>query len=875
MPPMDSPGPHSSELDHHFPNIPTHSNAPTTLRCCCGRDDCLLLEHNNVALDGLEKDLATAARLGQSAVPVPGRAEACMFDPSFASFLGRDSWLLAFPFLDLVSFDPPLALTHAPLSTVELSSVIYLLPFLWTRTDQGSPSSPVLLASVMATFTFHDYSAAKADCLGSSSLTFALQALLHRHESYMAEAEEDRQRLVDTVDMLEHEKRQVQTENARLVEENRSLLEQLDGLNKAVAESDDHVQSLTLTLERTQSELRRLTVAASRAAELEAQLSLMEMEQSKLQENLSSAQDDEKSAVQRWRDAEHAIRDLHDQVEYIEAEAREERERHEELVQRMERKRNVERELDNAAGRLKGAAAASELGRKSGTPVISRFVKDILQDNANLQVGIMELRELLESSNQEVQSLRDQVLTHQPLAGVDEDNAETITTPTLSEELESKERRVSQEFHIHHHYHTPSSRKDKGGPLNRRVKKKRPSLGSPVAMHSAVGTHSPRRSIHRSQSSGSSMNTILSQTSVSIPPPSSSRRWSLHSPQADSLASSPQSAFHTSSIFDRMDRTSDFSQPTSPVSTAFSSPLIGARNKGLDLPFRPLAGLDSRDLPPIDDTHGLYNDAQYERPAYLDLCDGIKTQPAIPEESEPSSSILYSQSTAEEAAPTTEDIFGMQIPYSPLRRSASHDSLLSVAGMDIHTPTSRHSRMGDWHSGMRIPQRLMTPSVELVSTPPIISAPAITADRSTSSSWSSRSLLASVAANKGISTEASSVISADSTSTSSTATPAPRKSTTLGRRMGGWVLGRWGVAPASDDNERSAADASPAEISAPKAHSTPNPTDRTPSLHFRYPGVNQKGPIMGFRPPPRAPVSVHPQGIDEDLLRESLAEEPA
>jgi len=48
-----------------IPSIPTHSSTPASLRCCCGRQDCVLLEHNNVALEGLEKDLATAARLGQ------------------------------------------------------------------------------------------------------------------------------------------------------------------------------------------------------------------------------------------------------------------------------------------------------------------------------------------------------------------------------------------------------------------------------------------------------------------------------------------------------------------------------------------------------------------------------------------------------------------------------------------------------------------------------------------------------------------------------------------------------------------------------------------------------------------------------------------
>lgn len=52
---------HSAEIL----SIPTHSSGSTTLRCCCGRNDCALLEHNNVALEGLEKDLETAARLGQ------------------------------------------------------------------------------------------------------------------------------------------------------------------------------------------------------------------------------------------------------------------------------------------------------------------------------------------------------------------------------------------------------------------------------------------------------------------------------------------------------------------------------------------------------------------------------------------------------------------------------------------------------------------------------------------------------------------------------------------------------------------------------------------------------------------------------------------
>ncbi|CAG7961973.1 unnamed protein product [Penicillium salamii] len=821
---MDS-HPHSSE---GF-SIPTHSSASTTLRCCCGRHDCALLEHNNVALEGLEKDLKTAARLGQV----------------------RVIW-------------------YRPNDTIAVGRRFYVVPYSpWLPLVPGHPSSHIALASVMS--TFYDFTA-KAGSFGTSSLTFPLQALLHRHESYMAEAEEDRHRLITSIDDLEREKKQVQAENARIIEENRSLLEQLDTLNRAVAESDDHVKTLTLTLESTETEVRRLTVAATRAEDLESQIALMETEQSKLQENLTSAHEDEKSAVQRWRQAECNLRDLHDQVDRIEKEAREESQRHNELVERMERKRAVERELDNAAGRLKGAAAASELNRNTGgTNVVSRFVKDILQDNANLQVGIMELRDMLESSNEEVQNLREQVMSHQPLVGIDEDNTQprTVST-TLCEELRAKEeRRVSQELHIHHHYHSPipPAKKEKG-PLNRRVKKRRPALGSPVAMHSAVRSQSPRRNMHRSQSSGSSMSTILSHTSVSIPP-QSSRRWSLQSYAPDSMASSPQSAFQTASIFDRVDRGLEFSQPTSPESTVLSSPMMGVRNwKGLDVPFRPMNGFESD-----DQSHSLptYEEEIYNRD-FPNTGDHTR-QPVIPEESESSPSVAYFDTSAQDPHPAADDdIFAMHVQPSTLRRSSSHDSLLSVsvAGMDIHTPNNRHTRMGNWHPGMKIPQRILSPSVELVSTPPIISAPAIQADRAASSAHTSQSLLASMAANNK--SDTASIASADSTSTRSTATTEPRKATNLGRRVGGWVLGRWGMAPVSDEAHNPKDPVESPNTSVASSPSVPVPKMDPLALRFRYPGVNQKGPIKGLRPPPPAPISLHPDSIDEDLLRESLTE---
>lgn len=703
------------------------------------------------------------------------------------------------------------------------------------------------------------------DPLNSSMLTFSLQALLHRHESYIAQAEEDRCRAVASIAALERERSEVQTENSRVVRENRGLVEQLDALNSALADSDTRVHSLTTALENTERELRSVTVTAARADDLEAQLSSLETEQVKIQESLAGKREDEKVAVQRWKKAECTLRDLHAQVDQLEKEAREERDRHADLTQRMERRRTVERELGGAAGRLKGAAAAHELGRQPhGTNVVSRFVRDILQDNANLQIGIMELRDLLENSNQEVQGLRDQILPDTTAPG--EDGQEKPNQQRLSQELESNDRRVSPEYHIHHHYHPPTINPKKDKPkFGRRLTKKRHSLGSPAMMHSAANSHLGR------QPSVSSTSTILSQTSVSIPPSSASatsRPWSTRSPATESLASSPsQSGYRPASIFDRVERGFESSQPTSPESTAFSSPMFGGRGKTLDPPFQD--GLDRAIDDELAGLEALSNDR-------------TSTVPAIPEEREDMSS----------HRPETPDVFTS--PLRNRRRRASHDSLFSVAGMDIHTPTRRYSRMHDLQSGypMRsIPRRNFSSAGESYSTPPVISTSNVTADReatSKTSQHSPRRLLASVCRSA----------SHDVPEAPETTTPSRKPS--LSRRVGGWVRGRWGTGAVSEQEpERPSSSSSsghnptvPPPAPAPPTHnSTPAPTptpaaerpssasglknkvkaDCASALRFRYPGVNQKGPVMGFRPPPQAPVSVQPE-VDERLLRESLAE---
>lgn len=45
--------------------IPTTCSTKPDLHCCCGRTDCAFLRHNSTALDDLEKEVHTAAQLGQ------------------------------------------------------------------------------------------------------------------------------------------------------------------------------------------------------------------------------------------------------------------------------------------------------------------------------------------------------------------------------------------------------------------------------------------------------------------------------------------------------------------------------------------------------------------------------------------------------------------------------------------------------------------------------------------------------------------------------------------------------------------------------------------------------------------------------------------
>lgn len=711
------------------------------------------------------------------------------------------------------------------------------------------------------------------------SLTFALQALLVRHETYIAEAEEERRQMAAAIDKLESEKKGLEDANAKRIEENRELLDHLEDLNKTVSSSDAYIHALATTLKSSRHEIERLTALAARSTELEAQLLAMETEHNDLHVQLTSTKDDQRSAIRRWRNAERMVSNLQDQVDKIEQEAKDERKRHEEVVARFERRRAVECELENAAGRLKGAAAATTLGTEKGSNVVSHFVKDILQDNANLQMGIVELREMLMGSNDEVENLREQMLLHQPVLPFNEDG---VSNSMLNNELaRSMAAESLPELHVHHHYH-PAGKlrpavKEKP-PIGRRPRNRR-NVTTSGLLTPTTGLRTPRtHSAHSVRaSSPSSATAILSQTSVTIPPyqPLRTQRSSIQSVQnsssvaPSSVPSSPRSAFRNSSIFDCIDVTMDSSRPTSPESIGNGSPIFAPWHKRASsevslLNLSPLLPPQVQSAAPLSGILGNINgDMLGDHMGMASRSDSMTLDHSTILE-EPEEDLLPDKPTfGATLYANIDDAFSTSIKLRPrLHRSASHESTLS-----IHPPSNTSSSLRHKPSKLLAHKPLNSRTSLSISNPAVNSTAAVAQPmpshslRLTSSTYnrsllSGRNLFTMHSHAEEPHRPSSSAASQLSSSTASSSTITQAKNSTFSKRIGGWVMGKWGIAPMASTGDLRGKSAALA-------------------AGERATGVNQRGIIkvldtgIGDQ---RRPCLVEPVDVDEIALRESLGE---
>ncbi|GAO15624.1 hypothetical protein UVI_02050560 [Ustilaginoidea virens] len=516
-------------------------------------------------------------------------------------------------------------------------------------------------------------------------------ALLARHEAYMADAERQRLDLNARIERLEMDNQELTLENTKKIEENRSLLEQLEALNNTLCDSDLKIKTLESSLLLSQQAVSRLETAAKRAADAERHLFALEEEQDRLQNELIATKDDARSHAQRFKEAQRGIMGMQDQLERMEEEARQERDRHAEVVARMERQREIEKQLDTAAGRLKGAAATKSLqDQKHSSRIVGHFVKDLLQDNANLQLGMAELREMLMNSNDEIQSLRDQLLHHQPLPHQDS-NAPSTLRAELEPMLDAPS--LSQQLHIHHHYHLAPKHEHK------RPRKKRQSLLPGVSTPAAISApSSPRRSGQWGLVSRQTAPGLLNHT----PPPSLSNPnpppWQASSQPSSENSSSVPSSPQTRQlgVFDSNLNDSDaVTSPTTsfdPLSPTWRASHCQRQSVSSQRSFQSLAMslLDpGPDTPPNCQT--IYSNCAGKTIKEEDEEEqSLPTLKQVPERVR-----LDAMATEDSSVDGDSDFSRDQFMHARrLHRASSHESIMSLTGgLDIHTLKSRPSQM--------------------------------------------------------------------------------------------------------------------------------------------------------------------------------------
>ncbi|KAI0164552.1 hypothetical protein GGR52DRAFT_582242 [Hypoxylon sp. FL1284] len=650
------------------------------------------------------------------------------------------------------------------------------------------------------------------------------QALLARHEAYMADAERDRSELTARIELLETDNKELEARNAKTIEENRSLLDQLEALNTAVVDSDGHIKSLEATLLSSQKNVRQLEGETARAAALERQLLALEQEQADLQSHLSLSREEARSAMSRWKRAERGITDLQEQLERMERETKEEREYHVEMIGRLERQREMEKELNTAAGRLKGAASAKSLdrGNGGGSSAVSHFVRDLLQDNANLQYGIAELREMLMNSNDEIQALRDRLLYHQPLG----DGGIKGAVSTLKAEREPGEDsppakpKSPHELHIHHHFHIPKAKQEV-----KRQRKKRHGLVAGMftppggslpstppngpAVRPQLGSHTHRDSLPSNRWSAYSEQPSDFAPSSVPSSPLSNNRSSLFDHVPDSFPGSPTTSIDPLSPTwypSHQRQFSNFSRSLQlPTSSAFVQPSATQPQPIIEEP-------DDVDDPP--DLTSATDD--YAADDAMSFGDGHLT----------SDQDLLADDAGERRTPLVR-----------LRRALSHESIVSLSdGLDIHTLRTRPSQLTISHLGS-------ASSVTGSST--VTARPMLSRDSAKRSSAMLRESYAT-----------SPVGSLQSISDASTRSHGPS-------RLGKWVGWRpWGGGASSYSSSTS----------------TETVKERSERMLGRSPGINQPGAIPGFseymaaaqRRAPRP--KINPDNVDRDALRDGLGE---
>jgi len=690
------------------------------------------------------------------------------------------------------------------------------------------------------------------------SLTWSLQALLVRHEAYVAEAEEDRKHLRCEIERLTTGKDALQLENNNIIENNKRLLQSLEKANASLDESDIHVRSLTTTLQTAQEEIQRLNILASRTDLLERELERFELEQTRLHTCLALKTEQEKVATVRWQASERNFAALEDRVKAVEEESRAERQAHAEILDRLQQHRLLEREIDTTGGRSKAATAGKS---SNGSPVVSHFVKDLLQDNANLRLSISELRDMLLIANEDLERLQTQVMEHDRLSTTDQTMA-LQTYNSLSTSLSHEvERPNTREVHVHHHYHGSGPKTREPNRRHSQITARRPKKRLTVTPFGSFG----QRSVQAVELS------INIPTSLPTPPPSekatphsddsanipsyrpiSSQRWSMHSAmERSTMPSSPPISFQSPSVFDHLyDQHVNSSRPTTPGIELHDSPLMtadGMISSDIDLPHHEDCEKLTYDdeLDTLKYVHGRVDEKKESQED--DVSDHLGIKPACNDNADQNETSYEDEEDEDDQDAPVHSLVDFRLPVPNLppvlvnvsrraslsedqnqghrgssmprlrQRSNSHESLISVSGMDIHTLKSRPSQM------------LTGLSIRAPSSRPLLSQPTVQTFRADVLTKPGHNLLSSIA-----------------TERSGGHLLAQTDGQGLGTRMSGWMFGKWSNSKKVDGkfDGDSTAERLNKERSVDIAKG--NSKEVRAQIKIRPPGINQPGAILGF-----------------------------
>jgi hypothetical protein len=187
-----------------------------------------------------------------------------------------------------------------------------------------------------------------------------------------------------------------------------------------------------------------------------------------------------------------------------------------------------------------------------------------------------------------------------------------------------------------------------------------------------------------------------------------------------------------------------------------------------------------------------------------------------------------------------------------------------VSGMDIHTLQSRPSQL------------LLSSSPRYTSGPGASSQPVLTPWTATAQASRARQNLDSSTYNRAL-------LYSSLAPSRRPELQTKKSDIGLGKKVGGWVFGKWGAAPTPADpgpSESSAAKGrTPSDVasiaskgSGASSERTPKAADKKSEVRLRPSGVNQSGPIWGFFDVPPTPTKVVVTDLDAEALGEALAE---